>query len=368
MTNVKQSGHKKDPSETSQKEEKGRKATMIHPSNHTQAAYGEVLPATGTVLYLPIVQIYGEKTLNTDKKRNKSIRMVQNIRKYGLSTPICVRPTEVFPGAYRYRITEGEELWHAALLAGLAQIPCRIVSEGKNDTEIESVFTKIRRKELHFLEQSTAFRLLVQQYGLTQTEIARRSGLSQSAVANKLRLMHLSESERAVILQKGLTERHARALLRLQEPQKRALALDRILSGKLAVSEAEALVEAILSGEKGISGQVGGQNVPDTALHPTKTASRGEGGGKSTAFAPRNGPEEPFSNTESHPRTSAKGPQTPTECGDFRPQRFILHTLRPLYNSLERTLAIFRKTGREAHMQTEEGADSIKITILIPRI
>ncbi|MBE6630395.1 MAG: ParB/RepB/Spo0J family partition protein [Ruminococcaceae bacterium] len=341
---------------------------MIHTMTHVQTAYGDQIPAPGTVLYLPVAQIYTEKPLKTVKKRNESIRMVQNIRKYGLPAPLCVYPTEVFPGAFRYRITEGEELWQAALLAGLAEIPCRIVSEGQGEAEIETIFAQIRRKELHFLEQAAAFQLLVRQYALTQSEIARRSGFSQSAVANKLRLLQLSEAERAVILQKGLTERHARALLRLREPQKRALTLDKFLRGKLTVSEAETLVEAVLLDEGGISAPESKQTSAENRSGRLEKVANGEKGTESGAF-------EPCGGTEVTPLGCVAGTNTPPKPTEmppldrdqgFRPRRFVLHTLQPLYNSLEHTLSIFRKTGREAYMHTEEGADGVQITIHIP--
>ena len=325
---------------------------MIRQTTHLSTAYADQIPAQGSIVHLPLSQIFAEKGTKADKRRNESIRLVQNIRKYGLSVPVTVQPIEVFPGAFRYRITEGEELWQAASLAGLAQIPCRIVSASQNDAQVEEILAKIRSKELHFLEQAAALQLLVREYGLTQSVIARGCGLSQSAVANKLRLMQLNDAERQTIRQKGLTERHARALLRLCEPQKRALVLDCVLRGTLTVSGTESLVEAVLLGEKGI---------PDVS-------DRGNGANEveMAGFEGRTGaydrPKSDFELVDSAPQES---PDT-FLVGEVRPRRFILHTLQPLYNSLERTLAIFRKTGKKAYLRTEERAEEVLITIRIP--
>lgn len=273
----------------------------------------------GSIFFLHPEQICAEKTALSPKNRNALIRLAASVRRYGLTEPLVVRPMGDPPFA-RYRLVEGETLWRAACLAELTKVPCVLAAESAENREETLIFAQIRGKTLHMFDQAAAFRLLAEKYHLTQDEIARKSGLSQSAVANKLRLLRLSEPERREILRAGLTERHARALLRLSGAD-RAAVLEAFVHQKPTVAGAERLIEAY--------------------LHTARGVSEAEG-----TFAP---PQE---------RSVA--------VRDFIPRKFALQSLQPLYNSLEKTLAIFRKTGRAAEMTTEENAAGVCITIRIP--
>jgi ParB family chromosome partitioning protein len=250
------------------------------------------------------------------------LRLVQNIRKYGLSTPILVAPSEIFPGRIRYLVVEGEELWHAACLAGLTHIPCLITQNSPREAEINAIFAKIAAKTADMFEQAALFRHLSDTYALTQEEISRRAGISQSTVANKLRLLRMTDAERQKILSNDLSERHARALLRLRSPAERLCALETICKKKLSVAASEALIESY------------------------NTAN----------------------NAPKHRFCSIQAPITPNVplSEEKKGGKFVLHTLQPLYNSLERTLSIFRKTGRAANLESEQRPDGIYITIKIP--
>ena len=342
--------------------------------NYLHRPHTDQIPVEGSIIHLPIEQLYAESAPKRAPRRNESIRLQQNIRKYGISSPLTVCPVEVFPGSFRYRITEGEPLWRAASLVGLTHIPCRVLSADHTEQKIEQALAQIRSQKLHFLDQATVFQHLAATFRLTQAEIAKRCGLSQSAVANKLRLLQLEEGEMALIRRHGLSERHARALLCLSEPQKRATALFRVLDGKLTVSQTEGLVRAILEG-------IEGQCAPPLPLQRDVLPP-------SNSFLPQNTPFE----TQSAPSVMQNDPNNRPSGGtvcvceeeipshtcpenallptvsalEIRPKRFILHTLQPLYNSLERTLSIFRKTGRQAQLETAESAEEVVITIRIP--
>ena len=280
----------------------------------------------GSILHIPTTEIYSDAT-RAPCSQSRSLRILQSIRKYGLSTPVKVTPIEVFPGTYRYLILEGEEIWRAACLANITQIPCEIAQNSPNEAEIAEIFAKITAKSSDMFEQAVLFRHLADTYSLTQEEIARRAGLSQSAVANKLRLLHLTAEEQKTVLLHGLSERHARALLRLRSPEERREILKIVCAKNLSVAATEALVEdrcAVIA-----------QQIPDAPNAKIRLK---------TAILPQNPPK-------------------PEE---KRPQKFVLHTLQPLYNSLERTLAIFRKTGREAVLHSEQTDRDILITITIP--
>jgi ParB family chromosome partitioning protein len=114
----------------------------------------------------------------------------------------------------------------------------------------------IQREDMDCFETAGAIRHLIDTYHLTQEEAALRLGYSQSAVANKLRLLRLSAEEREIIVTAGLTERHARALLRLQKPEQREQALSQMVKGNLTVAQGEQLVEKLLQGTPPRHGRV----------------------------------------------------------------------------------------------------------------
>lgn len=330
-------------------------------------------PREGSILQLPIEQIYAEKGAKTPLKRNESIRLARNIQKYGISTPIIVTPVEAFPGFYRYCVKKGTEIWHAACIAGAKTLPCVIENATPKDPEVTQILAQIRCGALNLFEQAAAIRHLIQAHGLSRAEIAKETGFSPSAIANKLRLCRLSPAEQQEILCAGLTERHARAILRLSEPAKRLLALQVIRAEKMPVAAAESLVEAMLADTEELKAAEGAE-IPskmerETALQASKrgnfvpTGTPPQDGGGAKAGTACNACEEVPKAT-----SVRKIPAVKPVTGSICPKKFALHTLQPLYNSIERTLSIFRKTGRGAEMQTQEGEDAVLITIRIPTV
>jgi ParB family chromosome partitioning protein len=110
-----------------------------------------------------------------------------------------------------------------------------------------AMIENIQREDMNCFETAEAIRHLIDTYHLTQEEAALRLGYSQSAIANKLRLLRLSAEEREIIVTAGLTERHARALIRLQREEQRVRVLNQMVNGNLTVAQGEALVEKLLS-------------------------------------------------------------------------------------------------------------------------
>ena len=301
--------------------------------NYTAQGESPISLAQGSILPIPVANIYSNKP-QSRAKSSKILRMVQNVRKYGLSSPVVVAPSEIFPGTVRYLVVEGEELWHAACLAGLTHIPCLITQNTPREAEINAIFSKISSKTADMFEQAALFRHLSDAYALTQEEISRRAGLSQSAIANKMRLLHLSAAEQKKILLHGLSERHARALVRLKSHADRLAALDTVCRKNLSVAATEALIESYLT--------------PDLSDIAPKSA-------EIPAFSVPTGVFTPDS-----------APGADSEQFGKRAPKLVLHTLQPLYNSLERTLSIFRKTGRKATLASEQTEDGLLITIQIP--
>ena len=178
-------------------------------------------------------------------------KLADSIRRYGLLQPLSVRKLEQTRRFdEEYELVAGERRLRACKMLGMKQIPCIIIdAEPKKSAELALV-ENIMRENLNMFEEARAFSLLSTQYFLTQEEIAAKLSLSQSAVANKLRLLRLSQDEQELILSSGLTERHARALLRIQSLAMRRSALEYIICNKLNVSESESYITSLIGGKQ----------------------------------------------------------------------------------------------------------------------
>jgi len=164
--------------------------------------------------------------------------LADSIRSFGILQPLSVR--EVAGG---YELVMGERRFRAAKLAGLTEVPC-IVSEMREDVAaVCAIIENIQRKDLNCFEEAEAIQKLMQVYRFTQAEVAQKLGRSQSAIANKLRLLRISPPMRERLLNARLTERHARALLMLDTDDERNRALERIISQQLNVEAAEQMIK-----------------------------------------------------------------------------------------------------------------------------
>ena len=284
-----------------------------------------------SILFLRPSDIYVPQTRKRTQHRNAIIRLAESIKRYGVLEPLQVRILQEKSGILAYELLENEQLWQAACLAGIEKVPCMLAQTTETNSPVEGILEQIRQKKLHIFDQATAFRLCMDEYGMTQGEIAQKLGISQSAVANKLRLLQFSNEERQDMLRFHLTERHARTLLRIKNEQDRKTVLREIHQKSLTVSAAEALVDEILSKS--------GEKAP---LSPILTKE------------------------STHVSATAAAFSHVAQVSDVRPHKFALQSLQPLYNSIDRTLSIFRKTGRSAEMHRDESAEEIRITIRIP--
>lgn len=163
--------------------------------------------------------------------------LAESIKAYGLLQPLVVRAT-----ADGYELVAGERRWRAARLAGLARVPVVVREADDRTAAALGLIENLQRSGLHFLEEAEGYRRLVEEFGLTQEEVARQVGKSQSAVANKLRLLKLPGDVREVVRACGLGERHARALLRLEDPEKQKEAARRMADMELSAAKSEELV------------------------------------------------------------------------------------------------------------------------------
>ena len=165
-----------------------------------------------------------------------------SIRSYGVLHPLTVR----LRGG-KYELVAGERRLRAAKLAGLREVPCMIVDVNLEDAGLLALVENLQRKDLDFLEEARGLQQLIGMFGISQEEAARKIGRSQSAVANKLRLLKLPEDVLEALRENGLSERHGRALLRLGDEERQRAALAHILEKDLTVAATDAYVDALLA-------------------------------------------------------------------------------------------------------------------------
>ena len=168
--------------------------------------------------------------------------LADSIRRHGLLQPLTVQKGE----RGSYLLVAGERRLRAAAMAGLTRVPCILVRVSDEERAILALVENVQRCDLHYIEEAAAIAKLIRGFGLSQEEAARRLGKSQSAVANKLRLLRLSGDCVALLRQYDLTERHARAALRLEGEEQRLDALRKMGERSMNVAAAEEYVESLL--------------------------------------------------------------------------------------------------------------------------
>ena len=149
--------------------------------------------------------------------------LAASIAAYGILQPLTVRQQ----GGV-YQLVAGERRWRAARIAGLRQVPCLLARVDEEDAALLALIENLQRRDLDYMEEAEAIARLLRRYGLSQQQAAEKLGRSQSAVANKLRLLRLEEPVVDALHRYGLTERHARALLRLCDGEQRLRAVEHI--------------------------------------------------------------------------------------------------------------------------------------------
>ena len=168
--------------------------------------------------------------------------LAESIRAHGILQPLAVRRL----GGGHYDLIAGERRLRAAMLCGLSEVPCLVVEVDRVNSCLLSLIENLQRRDLDFWEEARALERLISVYGLSQEEAAAKVGKSQSAVANKLRLLRLPEEALELLRRNGFTERHARALLRLPEAEAQLAAAERVVKERWTVSRTEQYVEEVL--------------------------------------------------------------------------------------------------------------------------
>ena len=257
------------------------------------------------IVWLPVEELSPNPVQPRSRFDDQALEeLSQSIRSYGILNPLTVRCR-----GGKYELVAGERRLRAARLAGLTEVPCILLDVNMEDASLIALVENLQRRDLDFIEEAVGLSRLIRMFGLSQEEAARRIGKSQSAVANKLRLLKLPRDVLEGLREHGLSERHGRALLRLNGPDAQRMALVYIADNGLSVAAAEAYIEELLAGPA-----------------PGPKADRPE------------------------PRRS-----------------LILKDVRVFLNSLNHSLAVMKQGGIDAGLRREETEDALILTISIPK-
>lgn len=247
---------------------------------------GEILPNPAQPRRVFDVQALGE--------------LADSIRQHGILQPLSVRRRDD-----HWELVAGERRLRAAKLAGLTTVPCIPTEVDDRESALLALVENLQRRDLHYFEEAAAIAAYLQSSGVTQEEAAQELGRSPSAVANKLRLLRLSPTCRTQLIESGLSERHARTLLRLTDENEQLDAIRTIRAKHLNVAQTEQLVDRRLQ-----------------ALQTTPPAGR---------------------------------------------RTFILKDVRLFLNSVDRGLRLIREAGVQAQAGREETDEEIVLTIHLPK-
>ena len=203
---------------------------------------------TGRVVFLPARSIHPNPSQPRKIFRPDALReLADSIRIHGILQPLSVRRVGM-----SYELIAGERRLRAGQLAGLTEIPCIIMNMDEKESGIAAMIENLQRQDLDFIEEAMGISSLMQLGSLSQEQTARILGKSQSAIANKLRLLRHSPQVLEALREGGLTERHGRALLRLPDEPAKLEAIREILRQGMSVARTEAYIDSLLKGrEKG---------------------------------------------------------------------------------------------------------------------
>ena len=256
---------------------------------------------SGRVVFLPIGAVRPNPAQPRKVFDQQGLQeLAASIVQYGILQPLSVRRRD---GGYE--LVAGERRLRAARMAGLSEVPCILLSVDEEQSGMLALVENLQRRDLDFIEEAEGLARLMRLYGLSQEQAAVRVGKSQSAVANKLRLLRHPPQVLAAIRQYGLSERHARALLKLPE-EARMDAISVIVQKELNVARTEQYIDQLLS--------------------------------------------------------QARQPEPRRGLG-----RFVLRDVRVFLNTVEHNLDLIKSAGIQAAKTQEETEDEIVLTIRIPK-
>lgn len=203
------------------------------------AIFGAEEEESGELQSLPISKVEPRETQPRQRFDEAALQeLADSIREYGLIQPITVRKGE---NGF-YQIIAGERRWRAARLAGLREVPVRVLEADDGRAMEIALVENLQREDLNPIEEANGFRTLIEVYGLTQEQAAQRVGKSRPAVANALRLLNLSPEVQKLTEQGLLSAGHARAVAALRDPELQLSIANKVIALGLSVRQTETLV------------------------------------------------------------------------------------------------------------------------------
>ena len=236
-------------------------------------------------------------------------KLAESIKRYGVIQPLAIKRSQM-GDYYDYELISGERRLRASRIAGISSVPCIILDANEQISAEIAIIENLMRKDLNMFELAYGIRNLIEQHKITQEELAARMSMSQSAIANKIRLLRLSYEEQQLILECGLSERHARALLRLETTEERIETIERIVERSFSAEETDEYIDFLL-----FSGEVE-ENPANQRLFEEFSADR---------------------------------------------------SARAIIRGLKKKIDTLKKSGRSASMTVSERSDAIELTVRIDR-
>ena len=198
---------------------------------------------TGRVVFLPARSIRPNPAQPRRGFEERALEeLAESIRRHGILQPLSVRRVDG-----NYELICGERRLRASAMAGLTEIPCIVMNMDDRESGIAALVENLQRQDLDFVEEARAISRLLELGSMSQEQAAKVLGKSQSAVANKLRILRHSPAVLQAIREAGLTERHARALLRLEGEEEKLLAVAHIGRQQLSVAKTEQYIDVLLA-------------------------------------------------------------------------------------------------------------------------
>ena len=239
--------------------------------------------------------------------------LAESIKEHGIIEPLIVRRVLGIGGEAEFTLVAGERRLRAAEMAGLTTVPVVSVEAGEVDAAILAIIENLHREDLSMFEEAASIQSLISLTGMTQEACAKKLSVSQSYVANKLRLLRLSDGEQEKIEENGLTERHARALLRLEDKEERVEVLSIIIKREMNVSRTEEYIEDLICAK-------------------SRMAER-----------------------ESKPK------------GSEQKRKLVIRDIRLFYNSIDHAVDVIKKSGIPVESTRKEVEEGVLISILLPK-
>ena len=200
---------------------------------------------TGRLVFLPSRAIRPNPAQPRTIFQEESLaELAESIRQHGILQPLSVRRKE-----NGYELIAGERRLRAAQLAGLTDIPCIVMTMDDKESGVAAIIENLQRQDLDFIEEATGIAQLMELWSMSQEQAARLLGKSQSAIANKLRILRHSPPVLNALRNANLTERHARALLKLPTEMEKLTAIGVISRLDMSVAKTEAYIENLIAGE-----------------------------------------------------------------------------------------------------------------------